>query len=156
MWNLERKKAFLKKMYFLTFVLHIKMHPKNTPQYWNLKKRKIWHALILTLFSSAWTLLAILLLLLFFKHWMLLCSISFFVLFTWWASNCYKGHYATTLGFFACTAYETIMLTEQGGVTQPHSEGNNYRANCQHTVRGGGEKKEGSNIATIRQYWKPQ
>ena len=73
---------------------------------------------------------------------MLLCSISFFVLFTWWASNCYKGHYATTLGFFACTAYETIMLTEQGGVTQPHSEGNNYRANCQHTVRGGGEKKK--------------
>ena len=55
---------------------------------------------------------------------MLLCSISFFVLFTWWASNCYKGHYATTLGFFACTAYETILLTEQGGVTQPHSEGN--------------------------------
>ena len=72
---------------------------------------------------------------------MLLCSISSFVLFTWWASNCYKGHYATTLGFFACTAYETILLTEQGGVTQPHSEGNNFRANCQHTVRGGGEKK---------------
>ena len=33
-------------MYFLTFVLHIKMHQKNTPQYWNLKKRKIWHALL--------------------------------------------------------------------------------------------------------------
>ena len=59
-----------------------------------------------------------------------------------------KSHYATTLRMFACASYETIMLHRARWSHSAAQRWQYYQANCQHTVREGGEK--GSNITTIR------
>ena len=52
-----------------------------------------------------------------------------------------KGHYATTLRFCASAAYETNLLYLKDWARLSHSAVQRrqyYRANCQHTARGGG------------------